>query len=42
MKLAVELARKNGVPLRMGEAAFAELEEAMRRGWGGPRLPGLR
>jgi 3-hydroxyisobutyrate dehydrogenase len=35
MKLAVELARKNGVPLRMGETAFAELEEAMRRGWGG-------
>jgi 3-hydroxyisobutyrate dehydrogenase-like beta-hydroxyacid dehydrogenase len=35
MKLALELARKNGVPLRMGEAAFAELEEGMRRGWGG-------
>ena len=35
MKLALELARKNGVPLRMGEAAFAELDEAMRRGWGG-------
>lgn len=35
MKLAIELAKKNGVPLRMGEAAFAELEEAMRRGWGG-------
>ena len=35
MKLALELARKNGVPLRMGEAAFAELEEGMQRGWGG-------
>jgi len=35
MKLALDLARKNGVPLRMGETAFAELEEAMRRGWGG-------
>jgi 3-hydroxyisobutyrate dehydrogenase len=35
MKLALDLARKNGVPLRMGEAAFGELEEAMRRGWGG-------
>jgi 3-hydroxyisobutyrate dehydrogenase len=35
MALALELARENGVPLRMGEAALAELEEAMRRGWGG-------
>ena len=35
MKLAMDLARENGVPLRMGETAFAELEEAMRRGWGG-------
>lgn len=35
MTLALELARKNGVPMKMGEAAFAELEEAMRRGWGG-------
>ena len=35
MKLALDLARKNGVPLRMGETAFAELEEGMRRGWGG-------
>jgi 3-hydroxyisobutyrate dehydrogenase len=34
MTLALELARKNGVPLKMGEAAFAELDEAMRRGWG--------
>jgi 3-hydroxyisobutyrate dehydrogenase len=35
MKLALDLAREHGVPLRMGEAAFAELDEAMRRGWGG-------
>lgn len=35
MTLALELARKNGVPMKMGEAAFAELDEAMRRGWGG-------
>ena len=35
MKLALELARKNGVPVRMAETAFAELDEAMRRGWGG-------
>ena len=35
MTLALELARKNGVPVRMAEAAFAELDEAMRRGWGG-------
>ncbi len=35
MRLALELARETRVPLRMGEAAFAELDEAMRRGWGG-------
>jgi len=35
MTLALELARKNGVPMRMGEAAFAELDEALGRGWGG-------
>jgi len=35
MTLALGLAREHGVPLRMGEAAFAELDEAMRRGWGG-------
>ena len=35
MTLALELARKNGVPVRMAETAFAELDEAMRRGWGG-------
>jgi 3-hydroxyisobutyrate dehydrogenase len=35
MALALALARAHGVPLRMGETAFAELEEAMRRGWGG-------
>jgi 3-hydroxyisobutyrate dehydrogenase len=34
MTLALELAHSHGVPLRMGEAAFAELEEAMHRGWG--------
>lgn len=35
MALALELARTQGVPLRMGETAFAELDAAMRRGWGG-------
>jgi 3-hydroxyisobutyrate dehydrogenase len=35
MALALELARAHGVPLRMGDAAFADLDEAMRRGWGG-------
>jgi 3-hydroxyisobutyrate dehydrogenase len=35
MKLVLDLAREHGVPLRMGEAAFAELDEAKRRGWGG-------
>lgn len=34
MALALELARAHGVPMRIGEDAFAELEEAMRRGWG--------
>lgn len=34
MTLALELARNHGVPLRMGETALAELEEAMRRDWG--------
>ncbi|HEX5612365.1 MAG TPA: NAD(P)-dependent oxidoreductase [Burkholderiales bacterium] len=33
MTLAMELARKNGVPMKMGEAALAELDEALRRGW---------
>jgi 3-hydroxyisobutyrate dehydrogenase len=33
MTLALELARKNGVPMRMGEAALAEFDEALRRGW---------
>lgn len=33
MGLALALARSHAVPLRMGEAAFAELDEAMRRGW---------
>jgi len=35
MSLALELARQNKVPLRMGDAAFAELEEGLRRGWAG-------
>jgi len=35
MTLALELARRNGVPMKMGEAAFAELDESLRRGWGG-------
>jgi 3-hydroxyisobutyrate dehydrogenase-like beta-hydroxyacid dehydrogenase len=35
MALALELAREHGVPLRMGEIAHADLEEAMRRGWEG-------
>ena len=34
MTLALELARASGVPLRIAEAAFAELDEGMRRGWG--------
>lgn len=35
MALALELARAHDVPLRMGDTAFADLDEAMRRGWGG-------
>ncbi len=35
MTLALALAREHGVPMRMGEAAYAELDEALRRGWGG-------
>jgi 3-hydroxyisobutyrate dehydrogenase len=35
MSLALELARQAQVPVRMGEAAFAELDEGMRRGWAG-------
>lgn len=31
--LALELARKEGVPMRIGEIALAELTEAMNRGW---------
>lgn len=31
--LALELARKEGVPMRIGEIALAELTEAMQRGW---------
>ena len=33
MKLAMELARSQGVPMKAGEHALAELDEAMRRGW---------
>lgn len=33
MTLALALARENAVPMRMAEAAFAELDEALRRGW---------
>lgn len=32
--LALELARKEGVPMRIGEIALEELAEAMNRGWG--------
>ena len=32
-RLAVELGRASGVPLKIGELALAELDEAMRRGW---------
>jgi 3-hydroxyisobutyrate dehydrogenase len=33
VSLALELARKEGVPMRIGEIALAELSEAMNRGW---------
>jgi 3-hydroxyisobutyrate dehydrogenase len=33
MKLAMELARESGVPMPIGEAAFEELAEGLRRGW---------
>jgi 3-hydroxyisobutyrate dehydrogenase len=33
MSLAMELARESGVPMRIGEAAFEELAEGLRRGW---------
>ena len=33
VSLAMELARKEGVPMRIGEIALAELTEAMARGW---------
>ncbi len=35
VSLALELARQAGVPMRIGELALAELDEAMRRGWEG-------
>ncbi len=31
--LALELAHKSGVPMKIGEIALAELSEAMQRGW---------
>jgi 3-hydroxyisobutyrate dehydrogenase len=34
MSLALELARSVGVPMHAGEHAFAELSEALARGWG--------
>jgi 3-hydroxyisobutyrate dehydrogenase len=33
MSLALELAREVGVPMKIGEISFAELSEAMQRGW---------
>jgi 3-hydroxyisobutyrate dehydrogenase-like beta-hydroxyacid dehydrogenase len=33
VSLALELARQQGVPMKIGEAALAELTEAMHRGW---------
>ncbi|MBF9032664.1 NAD-binding protein [Rhodobacterales bacterium HKCCE2091] len=34
VRLAIELARQVGVPSRLSEAAFAEMTEALDRGWG--------
>jgi 3-hydroxyisobutyrate dehydrogenase len=33
MKLALELAAEQNVPMQVGKVALDELEEAMRRGW---------
>jgi 3-hydroxyisobutyrate dehydrogenase-like beta-hydroxyacid dehydrogenase len=33
VSLALEMADKAGVPLKIGRIALEELEEAMRRGW---------
>lgn len=33
MKLALGLAREQGVPMKVGQIALEELEEAMQRGW---------
>jgi 3-hydroxyisobutyrate dehydrogenase len=33
MKLALELAAEQEVPMRVGKVALDELEEAIRRGW---------
>ena len=34
MTLALELAREVNVPMQMAESAFADMNEAVRRGWG--------
>jgi 3-hydroxyisobutyrate dehydrogenase len=33
MALALELAKEQGIPMRVGRIAFEELDEAMKRGW---------
>jgi 3-hydroxyisobutyrate dehydrogenase-like beta-hydroxyacid dehydrogenase len=33
MALALELANQSGVPMRVGQIAFDELDQAMKRGW---------
>ena len=33
MRLATELARELGVPMRLANMAFAEMTEALNRGW---------
>src|SRR5262245_19935207 len=34
MRLATELGRELGVPMRLANLAFAEMTEALHRGWG--------
>jgi len=34
MRLATELGRELGVPMRLANMAFAEMTEALNRGWG--------
>src|SRR5262245_17989207 len=34
MRLATELGRELGVPMRLANLAYAELTEALNRGWG--------